>query len=61
MRSQRHSGADLIEDALALGSRTNALQFAVEMVFRDLHRLCRSMTRTEIDKAMKAGLRRLGG
>jgi hypothetical protein len=31
--------SDVIEEALALGARTNALQFAVEQVFKDLHKL----------------------
>ena len=53
--------ADVIEEALALGSRTNALQFAVEQVFNDLHKRCRSMTRAEIDRDMRRGLQKLGG
>ncbi len=36
--------ADVIEEALGLGSRTNALQYAIEQVFKDLHKLSRSMT-----------------
>ena len=47
--------ADMIEEALALGSRTNALQFAVEQVFKDLHKLARSMTRSEIDTECGGG------
>jgi len=53
--------ADVLEEALALGSRTNALQFAVEQVFKDLHKLGRSMTRVEFDRDMRRRLKRLGG
>jgi hypothetical protein len=52
--------ADVIEDALALGSRTNALQYAIEQVFKDLHKLTRSMTRAEIDRDMRRRLKKLG-
>lgn len=52
--------ADVIEEALGLGSRTNALQYAIEQVFKDLHKLSRSMTRAEIDRDMRRRLKKLG-
>ncbi len=53
--------ADTISEALALSSRTSAIQYAVEVVFNDLHRLSRSLSRRALDTDMRQRLKRLGG
>lgn len=53
--------ADTIAEALALSSRTSAIQYAIEIVFNDLHRLSRSLPRRALDAEMRRRLNRLGG
>ena len=54
--------ADTIAEALALGTRTNAVQYAIAVLFGGLHRSAGcSMTRAELDRAMRRRLKKLGG
>ncbi len=62
LRKRTVAEADTIADALSLGTRTNAVQHAIAVLFSDLHRSAgNSMTRAELDREMRRRLMKLGG
>jgi hypothetical protein len=50
----------VIDEALSLGSHTSALQFAVTQLYARLHELTAGMTREEMDRRMRAELKKYG-
>lgn len=59
LKNRTYAQLIVIEDAMALSTRTSALQYAVDQLFKNLHLHTRSMSRAKMDRLLRTTLDKL--